>query len=231
MAGFGMNFGTMDYGLPLRNVQQFGVQHAPVVSQTPVGMPTIPDHLTPAPAATQPPAATPAPAPVPAAPPAITPAQALNSFSHSAGMDFAMQQGANALNNLYAAHGQIQSGAAAKALQSFGQNTALQNYFFPYVNMLGQQQAVGAGAASSVAGVGQNFGNTVANINGGIANAIGQGAYNTGNALANQAAIRGYANGSIGSAIGSGLGSLASSFMQPQSASPTTLNIDLPLGY
>jgi hypothetical protein len=76
------------------------------------------------------------------------------------------QQGTNALNNMYAGTGMLQSGAAMKGIQNYGQQTALNNYFMPYMGLLGGQQAVGAGAASSVAGVGANFGNTAANING-----------------------------------------------------------------
>jgi hypothetical protein len=156
-------------------------------------------------------------------------------------MQFALQQGANTLNNLYAAHGQIQSGAAAKALQSFGQNTALQNYFFPYMNYLTGQQNMGENAAAALNGVGSSYGanvgnlgqgyaNGVTNINQGAANAIGQGAYNIGNAQANQAAIGAIGAGNIGSAIGTGLGQIGSSFFRPSTSSVPTLPID-PFGY
>jgi hypothetical protein len=139
-------------------------------------------------------------------------------------MEFALQQGSNVLNNMYAAHGQIQSGAAAKALQSYGQNTALQNYFFPYMNYLTGQQAMGAQAASALNGVGssygasvgaagQNYANAAGNINSGMGNALSQGALNIGNANANQAAIGGLANGNLYGTIGSSLGNVASSFV------------------
>lgn len=210
------------------------------------GLPTIPPVLHPPPAPAPAPAHGPAPAPAtghPAAPPPAAgaphppaaPLSAINNFANSAGMQFALQQGANALNNLYAAHGEIQSGAAAKALQSFGQQTALQDYFMPYMNYLTGQQAMGAQAASSLAGVGSSFGNTAGGmgqnfanaatgINQNTGNALSNGATNIGNANANQAIIGGLANANLGSAIGSGLGSLGSSFFAPSSSSFSPVN-------
>lgn len=185
------------------------------------GMPQLPQTLgqgmAPAPQPVAQPAPAPAPSPSPASPAtnALSPTQALNNFANSAGMQFQMDQGLNALSNHYAAHGALLSGAAGKAFQDFGQKTALNNYFMPYLNALQGQQSVGAGAASSIAGVGQNFGNTISNINGNMANAIGQGALNIGNANANNAAIGGLANANLGSTIGNALGNLGSSFLSP----------------
>jgi hypothetical protein len=81
-------------------------------------------------------------------------------------MQFQLDQGADMINNRYAALGALQSGAAMKALQNYGQQTALNNYFMPYMGMLGGLSAQGAQAGSAIAGVGSNFGNTAANING-----------------------------------------------------------------
>lgn len=163
-------------------------------------------------------------------PPATTPpANALTplqQFANSAGMQFAEQQQANMLNNYFAAHGMVNSGAAGKAFQDRGSQIALQNYFFPYMNYLSGQQAMGAQAASAIAGVGSSFGNTmnglgqnysnaVQGINQNAANAIGQGALNIGNANANNAAIHGYANAQLGNTIGTQLGNLGSSFFSP----------------
>jgi hypothetical protein len=142
----------------------------------------------------------------------MSPTDALHNFANSAGMQFQQEQGANALNNLYAAHGQVQSGAAAKALQNYGQQTALQNYFMPYMGLLGGQQAIGAQSGAAIAGVGSSFGNTAAGINQNSANAIGQGAMNIGNANANQAAIGGLANANMFNTIGGQLGNVASSY-------------------
>jgi hypothetical protein len=156
---------------------------------------------------TTPGATTPAPATTPAMTPQ-TATSALNNFANSAGMQFQLQQGTNALNNMYAAHGLLQSGEAMKGIQGFGQQTALNNYFMPYLGLLGGQQAVGAGAGSSIAGVGQNFGNTAAAINGQMGNAIQGGA----DAAANAALIRGQNNANMIGSIGSALGSFGSSF-------------------
>jgi hypothetical protein len=78
---------------------------------------------------------TPTPSPAGAATSAhSTPAsQAMQNFANSAGMQFQLQQGTNALNNLYAAHGMLQSGAAMKGINDYAQQTALNNYFMPYM--------------------------------------------------------------------------------------------------
>jgi hypothetical protein len=148
----------------------------------------------------------------PATTPGVTPisaTDALNNFANSAGMQFQLKQGADALNNLYAGAGQLQSGAAMKAMQGYGQQTALNNYFMPYMGLLGGQQAVGAGAASSIAGVGSSFGNTAAAINAGMGANIQNGA----NSASNAALARGAANANMWAGIGSGIGGLASSFV------------------
>lgn len=170
-----------------RSGQQPLMQTNPVVSQTPVAQPAAP------------------------AQPGTTPQNAMgafNNFANSAGMQFQLQQGANMLNNKYAGAGQLQSGAAMKAMQGYGQQTALNNYFMPYMSMLNGQQAMGAQAGAAIGGVGSNFGNTAANIYGGMQNAIGNGA----DATSNAALLRGQANAQLGTSIGSALGGLASSF-------------------
>jgi hypothetical protein len=134
---------------------------------------------------------------------------AFNNFANSAGMQFQLQQGENAINNGYAAKGQLQSGAALKGLQNYGQQTALNNYFLPYLGLLGGQQATGAQAGSAIAGVGSNFGNTVSNIYGQQSNAIQSGA----NAASNAALLKGQANANLWSGVGGALGGLASSFV------------------
>jgi hypothetical protein len=156
----------------------------------------------------------PAGTPTPNAPAnnALSPQDAFKNFTDSAGMQFQLEQGANALNNLYAAHGALQSGAAMKALQGFGQQTALNNYFLPYLGLLGNQQSIGAGAASSIAGVGQNFGNTAATIAANQGQAIGNGA----DAVANSQLVRGANNANMDAGIGSALGNIGSSFFAPR---------------
>lgn len=148
----------------------------------------------------------------PATTPEVTPisaTDALNNFANSAGMQFQLKQGADALNNLYAGAGQLQSGAAMKAMQGYGQQTALNNYFMPYMGLLGQQQAVGAGSASSIAGVGSNFGNTVANINSSMGNAAANNANALGNIYMAKGANQANMFSNLGSSFGLGLGALS----------------------
>lgn len=179
-------------------------------------------------------------APAPQAPQApassVTPASAsdaLNSFANSAGMQFQLQQGTNALNNHYAGRGALQSGAAMQAIQNFGQHTALDNYFMPFMGLLGGQQAVGAQAGSAVAGVGSNFGNTAAQINGQMGNAINNGAQNIGNlqlaAGQNRANMFGSIGGAIGNfagqALGSGGGFNAGASYNAANAAPWAVNL------
>ena len=174
------------------------------------GLPPFANDLgTPAPVTGAAPTSTPtSTVPTPATPGVSPQEQAFRNFADSAGMRFQLEQGENAINQGYAAHGQLQSGAALKALQNYGQSTALNNYLMPYMGLLGGQQATGAGAASSVAGVGQNFGNTAAAINAGMGSSIQSGA----NAASNAALLRGQANSNMWGGIASGLGGLASSF-------------------
>jgi hypothetical protein len=168
------------------------------------------------------PTATPAPAQVPTAAPtrgpaarsassatnALSPQSAFNNFAHSAGMDFQLQQGTNALNNLYAARGVLQSGAAMKGISNYAQQTALQNYFLPYMNMVGGVSSQGLNAGSAIAGVGQNAANTAASINSNMGSSINAGAQNIGNLqLAN-----GQNQANMWGRIGGALGSFGSSF-------------------
>lgn len=139
---------------------------------------------------------------------ALSATDAFNNFANSAGMQFQLQQGTNAIANNAAARGGFQSGAALKALQNYGQNTALNNYFMPYLGLLQGQQATGAQSGSAIAGVGSNFGNTVSSIYGQQGNAIQSGA----DATSNAALLRGQANAGLGNSIGSALGTFGSSF-------------------
>lgn len=181
------------------------------------GLPPIGQHVATAPAATGS-ATTPA-----AATNALSPQQtAFNNFANSAGMEFQLKQGENAIQNNYAAHGALQSGSAMKSLSDYAQQTALNNYFMPYMGMLNGEQAMGAQSAAAVAGVGSSFGNSVAGINSNLGsnsaaintnmgNAINSGAQNIGNLqLANgqnQANLFGTIGSSFGNLAGQAVGS------------------------
>jgi len=94
-----------------------------------------------------------------------TPQQdAFDAFRNSTGFQFRRDEGLDAVNSAYAGIGGLQSGAAMRGIAEYGQNFA-SNEFGNYMNALSNQQAVGAGTASSLAGVGQNFAGTVINSN------------------------------------------------------------------
>ena len=87
-----------------------------------------------------------------------------------------------------------------KALQDRGQQTALGNYFLPYMGLLQGQQGTGMGAASAVAGVGQNYVNNVtANNN------------SAGSAQANAFLMKGAINNNVLGGISQNIGNLLGS--------------------
>lgn len=116
----------------------------------------------------------------------ITPAQsagdAFAAFRNSTGYQFRQQEGMNALNNGFAGAGLVRSGAAMKASQEYGQNLA-SGEFGNYLGYLSNQQGVGLSGASALAGVGQNYTNTVSANNN-----------NAGTAQANAALVKGNNN-------------------------------------
>ncbi len=126
--------------------------------------------------------------------PAISPQQAAQAgfdiFKNSTNYQNRLNSAMDAVSSLYSGIGGLQSGAAIRGAQRNASNLAsdeLMNYFA----LLGGQQAVGAGSASSLAGVGQNFAGTVIGANN--FNAQNQMSAQLGqqNALANVAGILG----------------------------------------
>jgi len=124
----------------------------------------------------------------------VTPQQAAQSafdiFKGSTNYQNRLNSAMDAVSSLYSGIGGLQSGAAIRGAQRNASNLAseeLMNYFA----LLGGQQATGAGAASSLAGVGQNFAGTVIGANN--FNAANQMNAQLGqqNALANFAGILG----------------------------------------
>jgi hypothetical protein len=156
----------------------------------------------------------PAAAPASNVAPGTTPyANAFQNFLNSTGFQFQMDQGNKAVNQGYAARGTLQSGAALKALQDRGQQTALSNYFLPYMNLLGQQQGVGLSATNATMGVGTNYANQVSGNNQAAASVA-----------MNAAGVAGSANsqmyGSIAGALGNVAGSFGSSYRPPVPQTP-----------
>lgn len=125
---------------------------------------------------------------------------AFQNYLNSTGYQFQIDQGNKAINQGYAARGALQSGAALKALQTYGQNTAT-GFFKDYLGLLANQQGVGLSGASAVAGVGQNYANSVS-ANNNLA----------GSAAANAALMAGNANANMWGTIGGAIGGVANAF-------------------
>ncbi len=89
--------------------------------------------------------------------------QAFDTYRNSTGYQFRVGEGMNAINSGYAGAGTLQSGAAMRAINDYGQGMASQE-FGNYLNALGNQQGLGLSGASALAGVGQNYANSLGNI-------------------------------------------------------------------
>lgn len=108
----------------------------------------------------------------------VTPAQAPGTASRNAfagylaNSDYAFQQatGNNAVNSGFAGAGTVQSGAAMKALEKYRQDLQ-SGYRNQWASGVANQQGVGLGAASALAGVGQNYVNTISANNNAAADA------------------------------------------------------------
>jgi len=141
-----------------------------------------------------------------------TPQTALDRFRTSPGYQFALQQGLQAAQRGAAARGLTGSGAEAQALQQAGQGLAEQQYG-QYQSRLAQlagagQQAAGQaaqmayGTGGTLAGLGLQYGTSLANLYGQMGQAQAEAA------LAQEAQQRGL----LGSIFG-GLGTLGGLFL------------------
>lgn len=104
---------------------------------------------------------------------------AFNQFQNSDGYQFRVDQGMKALNTGLASNGLIQSGAAIKAAQAYGQGQA-SDEFGKYMGYLGNQQQTGLSAANALAGVGTNYANATGANNNSAASAQGNAALSAG---------------------------------------------------
>jgi hypothetical protein len=114
---------------------------------------------------------------------------AFNNYRNSTGYQFRLGEGMNALNSGYAGRGVIQSGAAMKGAVEYGQNFG-SNEFGNYLGALSNQQGLGLQGASALAGVGQNYVNSISANNN-----------SAGSAAANAILAKG-ANNPFGNALG-----------------------------
>jgi hypothetical protein len=95
---------------------------------------------------------------------------------------FNLGRGLNAVNSGYAGRGMLKSGAAMRGIEDYRQGLNKQ-YLGQYMGALGNQQGVGLSAGSALAGVGQNFANSMSQI-----------FQNSGTDQANAALVRGQNN-------------------------------------
>jgi len=107
---------------------------------------------------------------------------AFRNFIGNSDYGFQFGEGANNVNSGYAGAGTLQSGAAMKDLERFRQDLQ-SGYRGEFNSLLANQQSLGMGAASALAGVGQNYVNTVSANN-----------QNRADAVSNAALIRGQNN-------------------------------------
>ncbi len=146
--------------------------------------------------------------------PAQAQPSAWDNFRNSTNYQFRLDQGNKGINQGYAANGMLESGAAMKGIADYNQQFA-SNELNQYQDRLAQQQQVGLGAVSALAGVGQNMVNNVTANNNSAAQVAAQGAIQ-----------RGAAQGQLYSGIAGGIGNLAgaafggSSYRPPNAMTP-----------
>ncbi len=122
---------------------------------------------------------------------------AFDIFKQSSGYQNRFNSAMDGVTSAYSGIGAFQSGAAARALQDRAGQVAGEE-FGNYMNALGNQQAVGAGSASALAGVGQNFAGTV----------IGANNFNAQNQMSAQLSRQNPLANMLGTIGGAGLGFL-----------------------
>lgn len=122
---------------------------------------------------------------------------AWDTFKNSTQYQERLNTGLNATASKYAAAGAFESGAERKAINDYAQMFA-SNEIANYMDQLYRQEALGAQAASSLAGVGTNLVNQVSANNN-----------NAGNAAANAALVAGQGSANNWNAIGAGVGQVA----------------------
>lgn len=103
---------------------------------------------------------------------------AFRQFQAGTGYQTTLSDALGSVNSNAYARGMGDSGATARRLQQTAGQVA-QGSFGQYANLLGNQQAAGLSGASALAGVGQNYANSVSANNNATATAQGNAALNT----------------------------------------------------
>lgn len=105
-------------------------------------------------------------------------------FQNSPGYQFQVQQGENAILNNRSALGGVNSGNTLKALNSYGQGVANQDYW-NYYNALQTQAGNGQNAAANLGSLGTQVGSSIGNNIIGAGNASAAGTVGASNAVGN----------------------------------------------
>lgn len=129
----------------------------------------------------------------------------LADYQTSPGYQFQMQQGENAVLNNKSALGGVNSGNTLKALTSFGQGVANQDYWNAY-NAYVNQQNQKFGQLQTVAGSGQNAAANLGALGTQVGASVGNNIVNAGNASA---------AGTVGSAnaISNGINGISQNYL------------------
>jgi hypothetical protein len=147
--------------------------------------------------------------------PAGAATNAYELFKQSTGYSTRLQEGQRGQGALYGAKGVYQSGARDKALAQFNQNFA-SGEFGNWMGALGNQQSIGFGGASALAGVSQTAANNLSQISQNSADTASQAAIaraqNSGALFTGLAGIAGQTVGAL------------SSYQRPQTAYNPALN-------
>ncbi len=107
------------------------------------------------------------------------PAQdAFRTFQNGTGYQTTLADALGSVNSNAYARGMGDSGSTLRRLQQTGGQVAQQS-FGQFTNLLGNQQAAGLSGASALAGVGQNYANSISANNNAAATATGNAALNT----------------------------------------------------
>jgi hypothetical protein len=107
---------------------------------------------------------------------------AFNTFRNATGYQDQFNEGQRSVTGALGNRGLLDSGAAQKALTRYGHAQSNQS-LGQYMGHLAGQQQIGLGAASALAGVGQNFANSVSINNNQAANAVGNAALSNANSI------------------------------------------------
>jgi hypothetical protein len=137
---------------------------------------------------------------------------AWDQFRQGTNYQWRLNEGMRGLDASLASEGMSNSGAAVREAMKLGQNMASAE-IGNYMNLLAGQQQMGMGAASAVAGVGQNY-----------AGAVNANTMNAANATSNAALVAGANNASVYGAAANGIGQIVgaagSSYNRPVYTTP-----------